>query len=75
MSHKFMFVCIFLQKSPFYVLLFGGLSFAAYAIQLAYRNLRLILQEYWHAALGKVAFVISKWWKIDLVYKVKKLEQ
>lgn len=51
---------LFPRKSPFYVLLFGGLSFAAYAIQLAYRNLRLILQEYWHAALvyvGLVGFV------------------
>lgn len=54
-----MFMGLVPQKSPFYVLLFGGLSFAAYAIQLAYRNLRLILQEYWHAALGEVALVNS----------------
>ncbi|XP_061827582.1 nuclear envelope integral membrane protein 1 [Nerophis lumbriciformis] len=45
------------RKSPFYLLIVGGWSFSVYTIQLVCRNLRLILQEHWHAALGYVGVV------------------
>ncbi|KAM9855702.1 nuclear envelope integral membrane protein 1 [Aulostomus maculatus] len=45
------------KKSPFYVLIVGGWSFSVYAIQFAFRNLKLILQDHWHAALGYVVVV------------------
>ncbi|XP_029974204.1 nuclear envelope integral membrane protein 1 [Salarias fasciatus] len=45
------------KKSPFYVLIVGGWSFSVYAIQLAFRNLSIIMQEHWHAALGYVVVV------------------
>ncbi|CAJ1084588.1 nuclear envelope integral membrane protein 1 [Xyrichtys novacula] len=45
------------KKSPFYVLIVGGWSFSVYAIQLAFKNLSVILREHWHMALGYVAVV------------------
>ncbi|XP_041654503.1 nuclear envelope integral membrane protein 1 isoform X3 [Cheilinus undulatus] len=45
------------KKSPFYVLIVGGWSFSLYAIQLAFRNLNIILQQHWHLALAYVAVV------------------
>ncbi|CAN9515465.1 unnamed protein product [Ophioblennius macclurei] len=45
------------KKSPFYVLIVGGWSFSVYAIQLAFRNLSVIMREHWHAALGYVVVV------------------
>ncbi|KAM6981777.1 nuclear envelope integral membrane protein 1 isoform 1-T1 [Tautogolabrus adspersus] len=45
------------KKSPFYVLIVGGWSFSLYAIQLVFRNLKFIVQEHWHMALGYVAVV------------------
>ncbi|KAM4610621.1 nuclear envelope integral membrane protein 1 [Polymixia lowei] len=45
------------KKSPFYVLIIGGWSFSVYAIQLVFRNLKMILKEHWHLAFGYVAVV------------------
>lgn len=45
------------KKSPFYVLIIGGWSFSLYAIQLVFRNLRVIVREHWHMALGYVGVV------------------
>lgn len=41
------------QKSPFYVLIMGGWSLSLYLIQLVFKNLKLILKEHWHLAIGK----------------------
>lgn len=41
------------QKSPFYLFIVGGWSFSLYAIQLVFRNLKVIVQEHWHVALGR----------------------
>ncbi|XP_054638168.1 nuclear envelope integral membrane protein 1 isoform X1 [Dunckerocampus dactyliophorus] len=45
------------RRSPFYLFIVGGWSFSVYTIQLVCRNLNLILQEHWHAALGYVGVV------------------
>ncbi|MEQ2169744.1 hypothetical protein GOODEAATRI_028437, partial [Goodea atripinnis] len=58
------------KKSPFYMLIVGGWSFSLYAIQLACRNLGVILREHWHAALGTDSSstpTITKWiWQEQL---------
>ncbi|XP_037539837.1 nuclear envelope integral membrane protein 1 [Nematolebias whitei] len=45
------------KKSPFYLVVVGGWSFCLYTIQLVFRNLKVILQEHWHMALGYVTVV------------------
>ncbi|XP_013871685.1 nuclear envelope integral membrane protein 1 [Austrofundulus limnaeus] len=45
------------KKSPFYMVVVGGWSFCLYATQLVFRNLKVILREHWHMALGYVTVV------------------
>uniref|UniRef100_A0A1A8G0G6 Transmembrane protein 194A n=1 Tax=Nothobranchius korthausae TaxID=1143690 RepID=A0A1A8G0G6_9TELE len=45
------------KKGSVYVIVAGGWSVALYAIQLVFRNLKLILQEHWRLALGYVTVV------------------
>ncbi|XP_063065329.1 nuclear envelope integral membrane protein 1 isoform X2 [Engraulis encrasicolus] len=45
------------KKSPFYVLLAGGWSLSFYVIQLAFKNMKIILREHWHLAVGYTVLV------------------
>ncbi|MBN3291901.1 NEMP1 protein, partial [Polypterus senegalus] len=45
------------QKSPFYLLVVGGWSFSLYIIQLAFRNMQLLLKDHWQYVIGYVTTV------------------
>ncbi|KAM8975495.1 nuclear envelope integral membrane protein 1 [Pelodytes ibericus] len=45
------------KRSPFYVLLVGGWSFSLYVIQLVFRNLQEICNEYWQYLVGYLGLV------------------
>uniref|UniRef100_A0A8C4SN55 Nuclear envelope integral membrane protein 1 n=1 Tax=Erpetoichthys calabaricus TaxID=27687 RepID=A0A8C4SN55_ERPCA len=45
------------KKSPFYLLVVGGWSFSLYIIQLAFRNMQLLLRDHWQYVIGYVTAV------------------